>query len=280
MSKYANSWKEVLRNPRDLKSKLRQLLRHYVLTTNSFLNKKSEKNFIRGLYCHYVFDDQADDFENLITMLKNTGTFIDTDTLLNMINGEQPVDGRYFHISFDDGFKNNYTNAANILKKHDVPAIFFVPSSIIGADYKTVQDYCLNTTNYNSPIEMMSWDDLRELLSLGFEVGSHTRTHARFSDISQNIEVMENEIKGSKAELEDNLNYECKYISWPYGTLSDADDTSLEMVKNAGYKACFGAYRGTIDTKTNIFSIPRHHFEVQWPSAHIQYFLRGNMEVK
>jgi hypothetical protein len=92
---------------------------------------------------------------------------------------------------------------------------------------------------------------------------------------------MEDEILGSKKELEANLNYECKYISWPFGKLTDADSKSLKMVKDAGYAACFGAFRGTVEPgTTDIFSIPRHHFEVQWPISHVEYFARGNMEVK
>jgi peptidoglycan/xylan/chitin deacetylase (PgdA/CDA1 family) len=126
---------------------------------------------------------------------------------------------------------------------------------------------------------MMSWRDLAEMVAAGYDIGSHTRTHARFSTISRETALMEDEILGSKRELEQNLNRECKYISWPYGRLSDADDQSLDMVQHAGYDACFGAYRGTVTPgKTNIFSIPRHHFEVQWPFSHVEYFSRGNRE--
>jgi peptidoglycan/xylan/chitin deacetylase (PgdA/CDA1 family) len=119
-----------------------------------------------------------------------------------------------------------------------------------------------------------------EMMAHGYEIGSHTRTHARFSAISNSQLLLEDEILGSKRDLEAALNYECKYISWPYGRLVDADEESMKMVKRAGYRACFGAYRGTVEKGlTNVYSIPRHHFEVQWPIAHVKYFARGNMEV-
>jgi peptidoglycan/xylan/chitin deacetylase (PgdA/CDA1 family) len=155
-----------------------------------------------------------------------------------------------------------------------------VPSSLIDANWADTQKYCLETTRYRSVIETLKWSDLREMVSFGYEIGSHTKTHARFSEISNDKLLMEDEILGSKKELEASLDYECKYISWPYGRLTDADDKSLEMVKNAGYAACFGAYRGTVlPGTTDIFSIPRHHFEVQWPTSHVMYFAKGNMEV-
>jgi peptidoglycan/xylan/chitin deacetylase (PgdA/CDA1 family) len=207
------------------------------------------------------------------------GEFINTDECIKMLKGERAINGKYFHLSFDDGFRNNYLNAFPILKKHAVPTLFFVPSAIIGADWSTTREYCLKTTRYRSIIEMMNWNDLRALTQDGYEIGSHTRTHARFSDISHSTQLMSEEILGSKAEIETQLGIPCKYISWPYGQLKDADTISLETVKSAGYTACFGAFRGTVSAeKTDIFSIPRHHFEAQWPLSHIKYFARGNLE--
>ncbi len=76
------------------------------------------------------------------------------------------------------------------------------------------------------------------------------------------------------------LGKECKYISWPHGTEKDIDNTSLEMIKESGYKACFSAFRGSIDPdKTNIFRVPRHQFEVEWPILHTRYFANGNLEI-
>ena len=88
-------------------------------------------------------------------------------------------------MSFDDGFKNNSLNAVPILIKHQVPAIFFVPTSIIDADYDTVKNYCVNTTKYKDAIEMLTMGRLEKNVDLGFEIGSHTKTHARFIEISK-----------------------------------------------------------------------------------------------
>ena len=276
---YATHWRQAAPIPSSIAGKVRALLRNFFLTGFSFVKRSEDDTYLRCLFCHNVFDDQTEDFEQLVVELKKTGEFVDTDTCVQMLNGEKQIDKKYYHLSFDDGFRNNFTNAFPILKKHGVPAIFFVPSSLIEADWSSVQNYCLNTTRYNAVIEMLHWNDLCEMISEGYEIGSHTKTHARFSDISKNKILMEDEIHGSKKELEANLNYNCKYISWPFGRLKDADTESLKMVKNSGYTACFGAYRGTITTgSTDIFSIPRHHFEVQWPLTHIKYFARGNME--
>ena len=61
---------------------------------------------------------------------------------------EEKIIGKNFHLSFDDGFRNNFLNAVPILIRYQVPAIFFVPTSIIDADYDTIKNYCVNTTKY------------------------------------------------------------------------------------------------------------------------------------
>lgn len=275
---YATQWPQAAQLPSSIKGQVRAFLRNLIISICSAVNKGQDDTYLRCLYCHNVFDNQREDFEKLIVKLKKNGEFVNTDECIQMLNGKKKIDKRYFHLSFDDGFRNNYTNAFPILKKYNVPAIFYVPSSIIEADWESTKKYCLM---YGDVIEMMRWKDLHDLLSEGYEIGSHTKTHARFSDISNSQDLMMDEILGSKKELETNLNYECKYISWPFGKLTDADSKSLKMVKDAGYTACFGAYRGTVQPgSTDIFCIPRHQVEVQWPISHIEYFARGNMEVK
>lgn len=277
--KFATTWREAVQPPARGISKVRAAVRSGMLSTMSLLDQRIADRFIRCLYCHYVFDDQVTAFELLVERLKSQGTFIDTSTLVDMLAGKQPLDGRYFHLSFDDGFRNNVTNALPILRRHAVPAIFFVPSALVGADWARTRDYCLNVTHYRAVIEMMTWDDLRAILDAGYEVGSHTRTHARFSSISSEREHLENEISGSKRDLESRLGYRCRFISWPYGRVTDADASSVDFTRQAGYDACFGAFRGTIRPgKTDPYRIPRHHFEAQWPLSHVEYFARGNRE--
>ena len=275
---YATRWRQAAPRPSGARGKIRAALRHSLLSASSFINRSLDNTFLRCLYCHYVFDDQRVDFERLILELVRLGEFVDTDSCVQMLRGERAIDNRYFHLSFDDGFRNNFTNALPILRKHDIPAIFFVPSSRVEANWTDTANW-LSTTLYNGVIETLRWDDLRKIISYGYEIGSHTKTHARLASISNNKAAMEDEILGSKKELEDKLNTQCKYLSWPFGRTTDTDAASLAAVRKAGYDACFGGYRGTIRVRsTDVFNIPRHHFEVQWPIAHSKYFARGNME--
>jgi peptidoglycan/xylan/chitin deacetylase (PgdA/CDA1 family) len=280
---FATRWREAAQLPSGVMQRARRLARDTVISCRALaaranLGRPGEDRSLRCLFCHYVFDDQRRAFERILLRLQEIGRFVSTDACVDMLNGERPIDGRYFHLSFDDGFRNNLTNAAPSLIEHGIPAAFFVPTAAIGSTRVEAAAFCARI-NYPAPVELMSWDDVAALHRQGFDIGSHTRTHARFSDISADPDRLEEEIAGSKLEIEARLGTECKYISWPFGKRSDADSASLSAARTAGYRACFGAYRGTVRPgATDRFSVPRHHFEAEWPLLHVEYFARGNME--
>jgi peptidoglycan/xylan/chitin deacetylase (PgdA/CDA1 family) len=175
--------------------------------------------------------------------------------------------------------RNVVTNALPILRAHGVPAILFVPTAIISARSGQFEEIRRNLATTRLDVDSVTWADLENARAAGFEIGSHTRTHARLSDVLNSKSAIEDEIFGSKADLERNLGGGCRYISWPYGRLEDANNDSLDVVRKAGYKACFGAFRGRIvPTVTNAFRIPRHHVEPEWPLAHVKCFAHGAWE--
>ena len=279
MSRFVTRWKEAVHRPRSLRGHVRQAIRGAALSGLARNASWPTSPFLRCLYCHYVFDDQEGMFRAQMEMLLEKGRFVDTETLLKMRSGDVAIDGPTFHLSFDDGFKNHHANAARVLRELGVPALFFVPTGFIGADLETARRYAVDIADYQAPIEMMSWDEVTELVTWGFDVGSHTRHHARLSHLGEDARLRD-EIAGSKEDLEARLGQPCSTISWPFGTLDDISGRALEIVEESGYEACFGAYRGTVEPgKTDVMSIPRHHFEVQWPVSHVRYFAQGNREI-
>ncbi len=260
-------------------SSLRSVVRDVLLRGLAASQGKSSDPALRLIYCHYVFDDQIPAFEQKIAFLSQHGRFISSDEVLELVEQGTPLRENLFHISFDDGFRNIVTNALPVLERFSIPSTFFVPTSVIGADYDVVRDYCLNTTHYPRVFEMASWDDLRHANAQGMTIASHTRTHSRLSSISISESLLEDEISGSKQDIERHLGTACRHFSWPYGSIADADPASLQAVRRAGYASCFGAYRGkVVPGETSAFHIPRHHFEPQWPLAHVKYFAFGGRE--
>jgi peptidoglycan/xylan/chitin deacetylase (PgdA/CDA1 family) len=221
--------------------------------------------FLRALYFHDVPDHQAVQFERLVRQLADRGRFVDADTLVAMAQGHRPVDGPYFHLSFDDGFRTVLVNAAPVLARLHVPATVFVITGRVASDG-------------GSGAERLGWDELRALQALGIEIGSHTVSHRRLAAIADPI-ALDVEIAGSKAIIESNLRVECKYIAWPFGGIADVHEPAIAAVARAGYRGCFGGFRGSVNPGvTSAFRIPRHHLDAGWPWSHVRYFASGRWE--
>jgi len=95
------------------------------------------------LYYHHVFstknpyhpdDLTSADFETQISFLAKYFNILPIEYAMTLLKqGELPP--KALVISFDDGYEDNYTNAASILDKHNCPATFFIASQGIESGY-------------------------------------------------------------------------------------------------------------------------------------------------
>ena len=81
----------------------------------------------------------------------------------------------------------------------------------------------------------MTWDDLREHADRGVTVSSHTVSHPRLTQLSD--DELRRELTESKQELEDELGRPCPELAYPYG---EHDDRVRRFVRSAGYERAYG----------------------------------------
>src|SRR6187455_154771 len=68
-------------------------------------------------------------FEEQMTYVSRHFDVMDLDTLLKWLDGSYDSKKRKLLLTFDDGFKNNFSQAAPILKKYRLSATFFIIAS-------------------------------------------------------------------------------------------------------------------------------------------------------
>lgn len=150
--------------------------------------------------------DQLLDFfeEHAITPL----TFRD---LKAIVEGRQTPPKRAVILSFDDGHLDHYTNAFPVLRKHHAKAVFFV---IAG---KPDQDPRFATR-----------DQIRELASAGFEIGSHSVSHSNLASLGS--KRLREEVFESKARIEKEIGLPVLSFCYPAGRY---DARVLKLVKES-----------------------------------------------
>ena len=87
------------------------------------------------------------------------------------MNTPKPIPERLVVLTFDDAVSNHATFVGPLLKRHGFGATFYVCE--FPPDFET------NKQQY------MTWEQIRELSDLGFEIGNHTGHHAGVTSLTQ-----------------------------------------------------------------------------------------------
>jgi peptidoglycan/xylan/chitin deacetylase (PgdA/CDA1 family) len=164
-------------------------------------------------------------------------------------------------ITFDDGFLNNLTEAVPFLKQAGVRAINYLVADRIGQ----TSDWEAREGGEADPL--MNESQIREWLAAGHWIGAHTCTHPRLSRLSR--KEANEEIFSCKKKLEDRFGIPMEHFAYPYG---DYDETTVELVQEAGFKTACTMHRGINLSDTSPFELKR--WTARYPSRTFRNFLR------
>lgn len=93
------------------------------------------------------------------------------------------------------------------------------------------------------PARLLSWEGLRELASMGWEVGAHSRTHPDLTRLDDR--ALAEEVLGAKVVLEDRLGQPVRAFAYPYGRY----DGRVRASMRAAYRmACTTVMGVALDT--------------------------------
>jgi len=165
---------------------------------------------------------------------------------LQCLRGEMAIPPRAVMLTFDDAYENFYEYAFPILQKHGFPAMVYAISGMLGQPASW-----LAADNHPTP-PLMSGARLRQLRSAGIDIGSHSVSHIRLAE--QSDERIREEVIRSKLELEDCLGEQVDHFCYPYGSY---DSRVVEMVAEAGYLSATTCERAPLTAADNPLMMPR-----------------------
>ena len=130
--------------------------------------------------------------------------------------------------TFDDGYRSTAL-AAPILARFGFPGTVFAVTGYVDSQ----RPFAWYGVGHEDPARLspMAWDGLAALKDQGWEVGSHTVTHALLTNVDDH--ALADELTGSRERIVERLG-SCESIAYPYG---QADRRVALAAERAGYRA-------------------------------------------
>jgi len=137
-------------------------------------------------------------------------------------------------ITFDDGYLDQYTDAWPVLQRLNFKATFFIITGYTKGEY-------------------LDHDKLLELDRSGLAtVAAHTRHHAALGRSSD--QARQDEILGSKQDLEALLGHPVTIMAYPYGSY---DEEVKKLVAKNGFQMAFATTLGSLHAPSSLLELRR-----------------------
>jgi len=187
------------------------------------------------------------DFKDHLRMLEVFGyTPITFNDVRLHLNDDLDLPKRPVIITFDDGYEDFYKLAFPALQEYGMHAVVFALGD------RTIKENIWEESEEISRAPLMCDDQILELYKNGIEIGAHSCTHPKLTELSK--DRLRCEIFTSKKNLEALLGAEVHTFCYPYGL---ENNEVRSMVKQAGFMFGCSVYTGPLRFGESMFSIRR-----------------------
>ena len=178
---------------------------------------------------------RAVELDALLSQLRHLGyQTVSSRVFRGWQQGQGTLPERTVVLTFDDGYASHVDVVASLLLRHRFSGTFFITTDLVGRP------------------GYLTWEQLRKLVFLGMEIGSHGVSHRPLTSLAPR--QLQEKLAASKRILEERLGIPVRALAAPGGFWNGA---VAEAAKQAGYDAVWISTIGTNGKETNALGLRR-----------------------
>ena len=176
---------------------------------------------------------QMNIFEEQVNIIKKSGYKFLNPNNFHKIYDKEKLE-KTILLSVDDGYDSFYRYAWPYLKNNQIPFLIFISTEAVGK-----KGY-------------MGWKEIKEIEKYDYvTIGNHSHSHDYLVNFS--YDEFKKDIEKSIKIFEDNLGYNPKFFSYPFGEW----DLAQKKFISRNFDFGFGQHSGVIDLNKDKYELPR-----------------------
>jgi peptidoglycan/xylan/chitin deacetylase (PgdA/CDA1 family) len=178
-----------------------------------------------------------DNFEAQLAWYRSQGyEGITLDELVRHLTLGAPLPEKPIVLTFDDGYRDAYTNAFPLLKQYGFPGTFFLVTRRI---------------DEGNP-DYLTWDMVVEMHAAGMSMQPHGYTHADLR--GKSVDFLVYEIVGAKEAIEARTGETARFFCYPSGSY---DGLTIDVLRSANFWAATTTQQGATHSNKDLFELSR-----------------------
>ena len=158
-------------------------------------------------------------------------------------------------ITFDDGFRNNFSFAFQELVRYGFKATFYLTTAYIGENSRFPWIQSLPKEEDQIFSQPMNWEEIKLMSEKGMTFGSHTQSHPNLANLS--LKQMKTEVADSISLLkEKNVAMSNSFVA-PFGVWGKTARALRMVLAKNGLSIAFLGKFGAFDKGKNPLDLPR-----------------------
>jgi peptidoglycan/xylan/chitin deacetylase (PgdA/CDA1 family) len=163
-------------------------------------------------------------------------TTISLYALLDNLTNGTPLPDKPVIITFDDGYRDAYTDALPILRAHGMTATFFIVPDFIDGQYPAY----------------LTWDMVREMYAAGMSIEGHGRNHVSLANKDHDYLIWQ--ALGSYEAIQRELGVRPHFLAYPAG---EYDQNTIDIIRSANFWAAVTSKQGASHRSDGLFELTR-----------------------